>query len=384
MDSRSLTMLIPSVFLVWGCSAVKFTAKSCEGDTNCLAAQGEPVSGRLDVKGGRVDVLIVNDNSASMSSEQSQLAQRFNRFLAEFDQRFIEYRIATTTTDISSAQNPARAINQNGALQDGKLIAFSNGQSFLTPESGTAAERSQMFNQAIRRSETLACEQFISNWVASGKSRDSQEYAVAYQSNCPSTDERGTYAANLVVQSNPASFIRPEADLAIIFLADEDVRSQRYWNNEPGFTLEEFDKASVLVSKVKEKYPQKTLGLHAIVVRDANCLAQQSSQLSGIVSGSYGWEYHRGAQATSGVTGDICATDYTQQLIDIFNNIQGKIVDKIAFPCQAPQLEIINLTMNTNDPSITWSVVGSEIRFSKKLPVGTRVDYTYRCKPAGS
>jgi hypothetical protein len=373
-----LIAITSSISILWGCSAVKFSAKSsCEGTTNCVVQAGNTVyEGTENITGGKVDVLIVNDNSASMSYEQARLSQKFNQFIAQFDQRLIDYRIATTTTDISSAQNAVRTINQNGALQDGRLITFSNGQKYLVPSSGSAAAKEQMFNTVINRPETLSCEQFIKNWSGS---RDTLAYSQGYYDACPSTDERGIFAASLVIQNNPDSFIRQEADLAVIFLADEDERSQMYWHNIPGYALAEGDKAASLVTQIKTKYPQKTLGIHAIIVKDQACLDQQNLQTNGLVSGSFGWEYYNATQATGGVAGDICASDYTQQLLSIFNNIQGKIVDKIALNCAAPQLQIENITITSSDSSITYSIVGSEIRFSKKLPVGSSVYYKYKC-----
>lgn len=383
-QSGSFAVLLVLLSLVSGCSAVKFSVKSdCDGDTSCVVQQGDLVySGREDISGGKVDVLFVNDNSASMSFEQSRLAQRLNQFMTQFDQRFIDYRMAVTTSDISSAQNAARNINQNGALQDGRLIKLSNGAAYLTPNSGSMSQKESLFRTAINRPETLICENFISAWIDSGKSRETSEYSSAYYNNCPSTDERGTYAANLVVKNNPDSFLRQEADLHVIFLADEDVRSQMYWNNTPGFLLEDYDKGDRLLPNIRAIYPQKTVGLHAIIVKDANCLSQQSSQLRGVVSGSYGWEYHKATQSTGGVSGDICASDYSQQLQSIFDNIQGNIVDKIPLKCEGSRLVIENITISSSDASITSEIVGAEIRFSKKLPRGSSVSYKYRCKQA--
>ncbi len=373
-----LTAGFVGLFLLSGCSAVKFTAdSSCSGSTNCVNQNGTLVyEDTVTVGGGKVDVLIVDDNSASMSFEQAHLAQRFNQFVSQFDQKYIDYRIAVTTTDISSNQNLPRTINQNGALQDGRLITFSNSQKYLTSTSGTDAQKEQMFNTIINRPETLSCEQFILNWQGS---RDTVVYSQGYYDACPSTDERGVYAANLVIQNNPDGFIRPDADLAIIFLSDEDERSQLYWFNTPGYELADFDKASTLVSQVQSKYPQKAFSAHAIIVKDQNCLDQQNAQMNGLVSGSFGWDYYNATQATGGVAGDICATDYTSQLSSIFNNIQGKIVDKIALNCAAPQLQVEDITVSSNDPSITSQVVGSTIQFSKKLPAGSTVHYKYKC-----
>jgi hypothetical protein len=377
--SMRLGLLMALSALVQGCSAVKFTTQAdCGASSNCISEAGSRVyEDTLTATGGKVDLLIVNDNSASMSFEQRRLAQRFSRFVDQFDQRAIDYRIAVTTTDISSAQNRPRLVNQNGGLQDGQLLTFSNGQKFLTPASGSASQKEQLFNSIINRPETLACESFILGWSGS---RDTLLYAQGYFDACPSSDERGIYAANLVVAKNSDSLIRSDADLAIIFLADEDVRSQMYWHNIPGFELADYDKANFLVSQIRSKFPSKTFGLHAIIVKDQNCLNQQNSQLGGLVSGSYGREYFEGTQLSAGVAGDICAEDYTQQLISIFNNIQGKIIDKIPLLCSGPQLTLELLTFTPNDPSLSGTVQGTQIVFNKKLPIGTAVKYRYRCK----
>lgn len=375
-----LITLFSSLSVLSACSAVKFSTKSnCDGATNCVSQAGSDYwEGKETIKGGKVDVLIVNDNSASMSFEQARLSQKFNQFVAEFDKvdRQIDYRIAVTTTDISSGQNAPRTINQGGALQDGRLISFSNSQKYLVPESGSASQKEQMFNQVINRPETLSCEQFIKNWSGS---RDTLAYSQAYYNSCPSTDERGIFAANLVIQNNSDSFVRSDADLAVIFLADEDERSQMYWHNTPGFLLADFDKATTLVNQIKTKYPQKTFGLHAFIVKDQNCLNIQNAQTNNLVSGSFGWEYYNATVATGGVAGDICSADYTQQLLSIFNSIQGRIVDKIALKCARPQLQNEVITISSSDPSITPQIVGSEIRFNKKLPIGSTVDFKYRC-----
>jgi hypothetical protein len=394
LSNRRIAFFFAAVLIFSGCSAVKFsTSGSCNGDSNCVSQDGSQVyDGKLEVKGGKVDVLIVDDNSASMSFEQAHLAQRFSNFVQDFDDKFIDYRIGITTTDISSDQNAPRTVNQNGALQDGHLVAFSDGEKFLTPTSGSADQKNQMFSANINRPETLSCEQFMLGWSGS---RDTAAYSQAYYNSCPSTDERGVYAANLVVQNNPDGFIRDDADLAIIFLADEDERSQLYWNNTPGFELADFDKATTLVSQVKTKYPQKKFTAHAIIVKDPSCLAIQNAQMGGIVNGSYGWDYYNTTTATGGIAGDICASDYTAQLDQIYQNIQSQIVDKADLKCSGSAVQllavtysdgstsstgtIVGQTVQFSNTSITGTVVGSVIQFSSKLPTGSTVTYKYKC-----
>ncbi len=388
--------LIAFVGTYTACSGVRFSKQvDVKQFGNACQQQSDSkvfCEGTEFVSGGKVDVLIVNDNSASMSFEQARLADRFNKFINLLDGKSMDYRIAVTTTDISSSTNLPRAINQNGALQDGNLIAFPFGGKYVTQKDGDLNQRTAWFNTVIKRKETLDCEAFIVDWVNSGKSLESTEYTSQYVDKCPPTDERGIYAANTVLQKNPDSFIRPEADLAIVFLADEDVRSQLYHYNYPGYELSEMDKAATLVSNIKTLFPGKAFGVHAIIVKDASCLSQQNAQTQGIVNGSYGWEYHNAVQqaktamnamgfpadvTSKMVSGDICAGDYTAQLNQIFDNINGQVKDSITLGCENPTELVV--TLSTSDASITHSVVGTTLKFNKKLPVGTSVSYRYSC-----
>lgn len=388
--------LIAFVGTYTACSGVRFSKQvDVKQFGNACQQQSDSkvfCEGTEFVSGGKVDVLIVDDNSASMSYEQARLASRFNNFVKLLDNKSMDYRIAVTTTDTSSTANPPRAVNQNGALQDGKLIAFPFGGKYVTQKDGDTTKRADWFNAVINRQETLNCENFILGWVNSGKSLESTEYTTQYADNCPTTDERGIYAANLVLQNNPDSFIRPEADLAIIFLSDEDVRSQLYHYNYPGYELSEMDKSSTLINNIRTLYPSKAFGVHAIIVKSEACLNQQAAQTQGIVNGSYGWEYHNAVQqaktamnamgfpadvTSKMVSGDICASDYTSQLSQIFDSINGQVKDSIALGCENPTDMVV--TLSTSDPSITHSVIGNTLKFNKKLPVGTSVSYRYSC-----
>lgn len=388
--------LLSFAYFLGACSGVKFSQKfDCEKDSTCIVQNGKAVypGEEVSVSGGKVDILIVNDNSASMSYEQARMAARFGQFINNLDSKYIDYRIAFTTTDISSAQNSARAINQNGALQDGKLITLSNGKKFLSKDDGNLSEKTQIFNTAINRPETLACENFIKNWINSGKSINDQNYSAEYLANCPSGDERGIYAANLVVNNNPDSFLRDDADFQIIFLADEDERSQLYFS-QPDYALADLDSGKGLVQNIRSKFPNKNFGIHPIIVADDYCLPLQSQQLLNVVSGSYGYEYNnarkeaqtlinsertsKGLSSISMVLGDICSNDYSSQLKNIFDQVVGPIVDNFALKCANP--EGLNITVSTNDSTVSHEIVGNVIRFNKKLPVGTRVSISsYSC-----
>jgi hypothetical protein len=314
-----------------------------------------------------------------MSFEQKHLADRLSNFVQNLENQHADYRIAITTTDISaSANNPPRSINQNGALQDGHLIQFDNKEYFLTTNSGTIAQKDQWFKTALVRQETLNCENFILGWSGS---RGTDAYANAYNQNCPSADERGVYAANLVVKNNPNGFIRKDAHLAIIFLSDEDERSQLYYNNTPGFALEDYDQPDTLISNVTSVYGSgKLLSGHSIVTTMASCLSTQNSQMvvngTALVSGSYGWDYAKVSQKTNGVIGDICASDYTGQLGQISTNILDRI-NSLPLACDNPTDLVVTVS---GQAGITHTVSGKELKFNTQLAPGATVNLKYSCE----
>lgn len=382
--SRALKFLfVPTLVSIYvGCSPVNFAKdeelNKCQNSgKNCLTLNGKDYFDEtISVAGGLVDILIVNDNSASMSFEQTQLAARLSGFIQNLDSQHADYRIAITTTDISNTNNPARSVNQNGALQDGHLIPFANGSYYLTPSSGTLAEKDAWFKAALQRPETASCENFIRNNY--GKSG----YDAAYSTNCPSGDERGIYAANLVIKNNPNTFIRSNAHLAVIVLADEDERSALYLapSSYPGYTLEPMDQPQTLLSNLRGIYGGgKLLSVHSIITGTDSCKATQSNQMiingQATVFGSIGETYKQASQMTQGVIGDICASDYTGQLGQISTNILNRI-NSVTLACANP----VDLSVSiVGQPGVTYTLAGTLVKFSTQLAPGTTVKLKYTC-----
>lgn len=373
---NKLTRLAMFAFIVGfyvGCSPVKFSldGSKCQ-DSGCIVENGKYSFSYSATAGrGKVDILIVNDNSASMSFEQARLAPRFNNFIDELDGQGVDYRIAMTTTDVSGSRG-------------GQLISFGSAGSYLT---NAMSNRKALFNAAIQRPETLACEKFIANWIRNNggnlASIETSAYSQAYAQNCPSGDERGIYAANLVVNNNPSSFIRNDAHLAIIFLSDEDVRSGLYGN---GMSLESLDQPGSLTTNVKSRLGEdkyKSLSIHAIIVKDgdSSCLAQQNSQTldgysptTGLVTGSYGRVYQTFATAGWGVAANICSEDYTSQLGQIRSKISDKLKD-IVLQCSNPEELIVTLSGSP----VSYTVDGKTLKFNQYLSPGTSVHLSYKC-----
>ncbi len=370
-----ITLFSFAVGLYVGCSPVKFDldeSKCNDIGQNCVVQDGFYSIGpsTITVGGGKVDILIVNDNSASMSFEQKRLAPRFANFIQDLDNRKVDYRIAMTTTDISKSRG-------------GKLIYFDANTAYLTPQHGN---RQSLFNTAIQRSETRVCENFIADYLrANGKAAmNTAAYSQKYDENCPSGDERGIYAANMIVNGNPSGFIRPDAHLSIIFLSDEDVRSGLY--GQAGYSLDTLDYPGTLVATVNSKFGSdkyNSLSVHAIVVKDQACLDTQNNQVlgdnpnydtAGIVTGSIGTKYLEFVTAGWGRSANICSEDYTSELGQIRADITEKIQD-IMLACAEPK----DLVVTVSGQSVGHRVEGKLLKFNSALATGTSVTLSYKC-----
>lgn len=313
---------------------------------------------------GLVDILIVNDNSGSMSSEQRRMGSRFPDFLNSIGS--LDYQIAMTTTDVSASPgNGPNYINQYGKLQDGNLIEFSPG---LTVLKNTTAGKESLFNNAIQRQETLNCE-------TSG-------FRV-----CPSSDERGIFAANLFLDRTAGALFRPTAHFAMIILSDEDERglsNSNAINRRQGtmMPLEAYDKPKTFVDKMKTNYPQKTFSVHSLIVRpgDSNCLNAQLSNYDPNIWGYEGFSYKQLSDMTGGTVGTICSDDYGAQLGAISNSIRMQI-SALPFQCRpiGDQYSVTFTPQPAGTIRTSADFATMQLVVSDPVPPGTKINLTYEC-----
>lgn len=381
MKRRVVILLtLMSVGYYVGCAPVKFEKDTNCGD-HCIELNGlKTYRYSIIPNSGKVDILFVDDNSSSMSTEQNAVAARFQTFIQALDARSIDYRIAIATTDIEK--------------DNGKLATFGSGINFLTP---TTASKETLFSNAIRREETLSCD--------------------LNKTNCPSNDERGIFAAHSIVKTNPAGFIRPEAHLAVVFLADEDVRSQVY-DKYSSYALASEDLPQTLISAVQSTYSSKSFSAHAIIVKpgtlngisaagaaariasgakardlfsegDYNCLVAQARQTvsdpnqaestATVVERRYGYLYALAARMTGGVEGSICESDYGSQLYRIGENI-GEQIFEHTLNCADPVQIDSETPMATFTPAGgAHKISGDKMTFSPNLSAGTKAYLQYSC-----
>ena len=340
---------------------------------------------------GEVAFLFVQDISSSTAKEHRNIGSQISDLL--YDIKDLKYHIALITMDISSPDNHVRG----AYYQDGKFIPI-GGQSYLTntnlgfnPDPSVVAK----FKKALEREETRKCD--IRNQP---KQSNNKYERIFYQPereviDCPSSDERGTYAMNLAV-NNPAyrEFFNRD-HVIFIPISDEDVRSGAEFYNQAGFEEykpEDLDLPATLVATIFKTFPRsRTFSFHPIIIEpgDEDCLKKQNKNTDGgpgTGRGYYGHLYEELAKSRDfytygnfvrGNTISICDRDYGSQLkrIALFAK-----ESKIPLPCDDP--ERVKLLVNGRKVSSDYRVEGRNLYVSsgKSLTLSSRVDVEVYCK----
>lgn len=387
---KNLKLFCSSLLLgaLVACSDVKFRTDNslkCQGlgESQCIVDENGFENFHIQKRftGGKVDIVFINDNSASMSTEQGKIQQEFQNFISKLDSKYIDYRIAITTTDIESQSNAPREINQNGKLQNGRLITFNDNSKYLTPEND---KRVELFKLAIKRPETESCEAFIKSSMTSGPNwQQSTSYKNLYQTNCPSPDERGIYSANQTILNNYDDFFRNDSNIVFILLSDEDVMSKDYITK--GRTLDTLDQPETLASNIASRFQNQIWNFHSIITLDNSCKSLQDKQIIdpwGVpaVLSSLGEMYYKfntvlkdDSGRPRGTLNSICDQNYSNSLV---NKIAENIIESI----YETNLACANPTDLVVSPSIEYTLNGKLLKFNKNPNVGTEVNISYKCK----
>jgi hypothetical protein len=351
---------------VIACSPTKFGESLnanilCDGGSvNCsVKANSVDITQEYKIGEGKVDILFVTDNSASMSNIQAAVAAKFAGFIQNLDSKRIDYRIAITTTDLA-------------AVSKQKLVKFYSGASYITKDD---AERVTLFNYAIKRNETIECENFIIsmfNYYGTAF-QSSSDYVRLYPTTCPSSDTRGIYTANLVVSGNASTFMRDDANLNVILLSNDNVRQ--------GKAMETLDTASSFTSMMQEKYPRKYWDFNSIIVKDNTCKQSQTLKTSSgqtvmnaygpAILGGIGTEYANLSNSAArdidnsprprGQVLDICETNYSNH----FNSMATQITDEsrmVSLKC-VPSAQP-SVTLKSNGNNVPYTLNGDKLIFS--------------------
>ncbi len=230
-----------------------------------------------------VDILFVIDNSCSMSAEQASLTQNFDSFIAFADAQALDYRIAVVSTDVDACPNPPPAERPAG-MDQGRCGYFADGSA-----TGQRDANWRLITPDEQPSPAAAFR------------------AIATQGINGSGAERGLQAAYNALSSPRitgwnAGFLRPDAYLALIFIADEDDQSintvdffVNYFLAIKGFRNTHLFSASAIVGDVP----------------------------NGCASGDPGYRYVDTAQQTGGIVESICTTDWADALENLGLSVFG-------------------------------------------------------------
>lgn len=330
---KTISKFLTLTVLTAGCAPVEFT-NSTEPDLFTLALQ-DPTMQKYEesftqaIENGQLDILVIDDNSASMAPKQIKMAQRIDSFLDKI--AGIDYHIGIITTDISDGPYGRK----------GELLNFEGlGSYVLTPSSKNAK---QVFRDTIVRTESINCR----------------------VGDCPSGDEQGLKATILAMQKKDtknAGFFRDEARLAIVALSDEDERSDG--SNNP-------TRGQDVLDEIKRIWgPNKRSTFFGLITEpgDTACLGAATT------GARYGTVFAEFAAISGGFTGSICAEDYGTQL--------ASIGDSVRFLLRSYSLAQVPLTgtfrIKLNPPqNIKYEIKGGNLIFKVPPEKGTKVSIEY-------
>ena len=247
----------------------------------------------------------------------------------------MDWQIGITTTDCSTGPYGicGSLLNLTGA--NSKILTVA------TPNAA------QVFSDTIARPETDGCQA---------------------RGDCPSSNEQALLASMTAMDkraSENANFFRTDSDLAIVMLSDEDEKS-----NAPASATT----TAAAQAHFKNIWPSaKKLSVYGIIIQpqDSACLNAQVNQ-GGFAF--YGTRVAEWSQLTGGITGSICATDYTSVVEQIGRQV-NTVVNSVEL-ARTPIASSVNVVFTPNQ-NITWTVQGNRVLFSAPPAGGTRVEVWY-------
>ncbi len=319
-----------------------------QNEPNPVASAGvarfKKIISNLDLRSipnNKVDILIVMDNSRSMDYEQQEMAQRFSGFIQSLNG--LDWQLGLTTTD------PAN----NKGYSDGRLIKLYR-KSFILNSKQDTDFATEMFSEAIQR-----------------------------EGDDGSPNEQGVRAIFRAVQRTELpekqdttfnrKLFREDASLAIVVVSDADETSAS--NN-----LSAYNRPENLLLYIRQKWPQKVLTIHSIIVKsdDISCLEYPQS-----INEAYGKAYEFLSRQTSGIIGSVCESDYAGQLKIMGQDIKDKVksIPLNCSPADANNDGRIDFSLkNSQGIQITdYTLASNIVMLPDYLPPG-RYELEYTCK----
>jgi hypothetical protein len=280
------------------------------------------------IQNQKVDILFVIDNSGSMEYEQKSMASRVRNFLDVV--HGLDWQIGITTTD------PRNSVNWG----DGQLVALKG------------LKNKFILNSAMSESESRS---ILSNTLQRGETGSGLEQGIL-----------ATYRMlerSQVSTSINAQLIREGAHFAVVLISDED-ESANELRNDP----------NNLVKFIQETYKeQKNFSFHSIIARpgDKACLSSHGAR--------EGIRFETMAKLTGGMVGDVCATDYAEQMKGVAEGVR-RTLKSITLSCEPVinEKKVISITKDGQIFTNKFSLQGLNLIFENDLPQG-EFEIKYTC-----
>lgn len=297
------------------------------------------INASVEAGSSLIDILLVVDDSGSMAADNLKLANRMKGFADDLTNRCkVDWQMCVTTTDVDYYKG--RPIMWQGL-----------GHHILKPNTPNLES---VFVNTIK-------------WIGHGWSND----------------EQGIKAMNLSVLDNARSkCFRPNAALSVIVISDEDERS--VGGNSALSTLqykplEALNRPASFPKTVKDTFGnKKKFNVNSIIVKDAQCKAEQDAQGAGAKS-FYGKLYQQLSVSTGGGVGSICSTDYRPHLNLFANHIVRTMssIDLQCNPVKAPTVDI-----RPAQSGQTMSVMDNKLIFTPVIRGPATITGSYCCAQA--
>lgn len=384
--------LISVMMFVMSCSPTKFTpvvsndalckGEQSVGDASCVVVDGVTYKTEtFYIGGGKSDILILNDNSASMLETQRKLGLKFRGFIDSLKMSQVDYRVGVATFDL----------NTKG------LVKMSDGSRYISPSTVNAESE---FNRAIIREETLRCENVIVSYFCLLKDaqgncmnydfQQSEGYARDYAPNCVAQDERGLLKGAEIISKNEGSFIRDDAHLTVVVISNEDARSGLY-KTDNRYALASEETAEGFTNLISSVYPNKYWEFYSIIAQSSECIGEQVRSLKdprgnvvrdssgrSVINANRGEVYASISESASinadgqpsrrGQVLSLCDADYAQH----FKTIAQKISEsarRMTLPCtplETPQVSFVrsaskSTSSNGSGPSSSLSSLAQSV-----------------------
>lgn len=262
----------------------------------------------------KLDVLFVIDNSGSMSSSQSNLANNFSSFIDRFISKGYDFKIAITTSD---------------AYYGDQFLNYS------TPNNGFPCSLCNL-NQARFRSGVTPTPVYViasENYdllIPAERNRLKSEFAANVQVGTTGSGDERVFSSFKAALSSPLNtgFRRPDAFLSIVIVSDEEdfsegvgMPSPTGWSLNESYTnplLHPVDEYKKFLNGFTSGVSGKDYSVSTISVLDSTCLAA----LGG--GRKIGTRYMQLSQMTGGSQNSLCAA-FDTSLDNISTTVAGQV-----------------------------------------------------------